>query len=152
MTDTPENAENPAAHPAGDAQTDHSPTLPVQPAAAGARSAWGTLTRTNRIWTFALGAGVAALIATAGFGLGVFVGIEHGDHERGDTPEASEYVHDRQDGPYEPRRRESDPHEDDTNEAKNTDSNPGGQTGHPAGPGAGGGSGVEPKPTPVLPR
>ncbi|MCX8564642.1 hypothetical protein OS122_27540 [Mycolicibacterium mucogenicum] len=151
MTDTPENAENPAAHPADDAQADHSRNLPVQPVAAGPRSAWGTLTRTNRIWAIVLGAGVAALIATAGFGLGVFVGVEQGDHERGEYPDASEYVQDRQYGPYEQRRREYDPQEDD-NEAKNTDSDHGGQTGQPAGPGVSGGGSVEPKPTPVPPR
>ncbi|BBX85665.1 hypothetical protein [Mycolicibacterium aubagnense] len=156
MTDTPENTENPAAHPAGDVQADHSPNLSAQPAATGARSAWGALTRTTRIWTIALGAGAAALVATAGFGLGVFASIEHGDHERGDSPEASEYVQDRRDGPYEQRRREYDPHENDANDAKNADRDQGSQTGQPAGPGIGGGSsvgsGVEPKPTPVPPR
>ncbi len=113
---------------------------------------WGTLTRTTRIWTIALGAGVAALIAVAGFGLGVFVGNEHGDHEHGDGPEASEYAHDHRDGPYEQRRQENDPHENDTNEAEKTDSDHDGQTGQPAGPGAGGGSSVQPKPAPVPPR
>lgn len=124
----------------------------MQPAATGARSAWGTVARTTRIWTIALGAGAAALIAAAGFGLGFFIGNEHGDHEYGDGPEPSEYAHDHRDGPYEQRRQERDHDENETNEAEKPDSDQGGQPGQPAGPGVGGGSGVAPKPTPMPPR
>lgn len=133
MTDTPENAENPT----------------TQPMAPGARSAWGTLTRTTRIWTIALVAGAAALIAAAGLGLGVFVGTEH---EHDESSESSEYVHEHRDGPSGERHREHDAHENDRNEAENNDSDRGGPTGQPAAPGVGGGSSVAPKPAPVPPR
>lgn len=99
-----------------------------------AAPAWRNLNRTNRILTIVLGSGLGVLIAAVVFGIGVVVGMKHGDfEERGDDHGYSEYRGDPENGPREHGGQEQDDaRHDDDSDRESADGDRRGQLEQPA--------------------